>query len=417
MSRRPAAPRPTTRERVTIESIAAGGDGVARTAGLVVFVPRAAPGDSGTVRLAVQGRFARGAWESLDKPSPHRVEPPCGHYVADRCGGCQLQHLAYGEQLRAKSGIVGDAFARIARRAAPVAEVVASPAPWRYRQKLTLAIRQSARGWYAGLHPYDAPGQVFALEDCPITDERVVDAWRGVMAAAELFPRARELRGAVRLLRDGASFTLEGGTAWPDGARLLDAVPALGEVWWRPEDARRRLVARRGEAGAPGAAFAQVNAAVAPLLRDYVLARVRAHAPSSVVDAYSGAGDTAAALADDGVRVTAIELDADAARYAAGRLPAPSRSIAGRVEDALPAALPADVVLLNPPRTGVDERVAAAIEATPPRAVVYVSCNPATLARDVGRMPGFRVASLRAFDMFPQTAHVETVCELVPEAA
>ena len=83
----------------------------------------------------------------------------------------------------------------------------------------------------------------------------------------------------------------------------------------------------------------------------------------------------------------------------------------------LPGWLPADAVLVNPPRAGVHERVAAALAATPPAHLVYVSCNPATLARDVARLPGFRVAAVTAFDMFPQTAHVETVCELVPEAA
>jgi 23S rRNA (uracil1939-C5)-methyltransferase len=91
----------------------------------------------------------------------------------------------------------------------------------------------------------------------------------------------------------------------------------------------------------------------------------------------------------------------------------------GRVEDLLASALPADVVVLNPPRAGIDERVAATLgdAAASIRAVVYVSCNPATLARDLGRLPRFRMASLVAFDMFPQTAHVETVCELVPAAS
>jgi 23S rRNA (uracil1939-C5)-methyltransferase len=88
------------------------------------------------------------------------------------------------------------------------------------------------------------------------------------------------------------------------------------------------------------------------------------------------------------------------------------------VEDAIAAALPADVVLINPPRTGIHETVAQALDsvASRPRAVIYVSCDPATLARDLTRLPSYRIASLRAFDMFPQTAHVETVCELVPLA-
>ncbi|HEX5580774.1 MAG TPA: hypothetical protein VFX39_04300, partial [Gemmatimonadaceae bacterium] len=131
----------------------------------------------------------------------------------------------------------------------------------------------------------------------------------------------------------------------------------------------------------------------------------------------AGAGDTAAALAARGVRVTAVELDREAAAWAAARLPEGSRAVAARVEDALDDLLPADVVILNPPRGGVDERVTAALAARPPRAIVYVSCNPATLARDLARLPGLRPAGVVAFDMFPQTAHVETVCELVPEGA
>jgi 23S rRNA (uracil1939-C5)-methyltransferase len=128
---------------------------------------------------------------------------------------------------------------------------------------------------------------------------------------------------------------------------------------------------------------------------------------------------TAIPLAHDGVRVVAIEFDRDAAARCAAALPPGSRSIAARVEDALAQSLPADVVLINPPRTGVHESVSATLQGIhrPPRALIYVSCDPATLARDLSRMPRYRVVSLKAFDMFPQTAHVETVCELVPEAA
>jgi 23S rRNA (uracil1939-C5)-methyltransferase len=142
-----------------------------------------------------------------------------------------------------------------------------------------------------------------------------------------------------------------------------------------------------------------------------------AHAPATVVDAYAGAGDVALVLASRGVQVTAIELDDEATAFSAARLPAGSRAIAARVEDAIGAALPADVVILNPPRAGVDARVTRQLAVTvdTPRAIVYVSCDPATLARDVARLPGWRIASLTAFDMFPQTAHVETVCELVRE--
>ena len=141
--------------------------------------------------------------------------------------------------------------------------------------------------------------------------------------------------------------------------------------------------------------------------------------PARIVDAYAGAGETAVPLAAAGACVTAIELDRDASARSASLLPEGSRALVGRVEDRLEEALPADLVIVNPPRTGVDARVTTLLAAaTPaPRAIVYVSCNPATLARDIARLPGWRVRSLRLFDMFPQTAHVETVCELVPEAA
>jgi 23S rRNA (uracil1939-C5)-methyltransferase len=161
-----------------------------------------------------------------------------------------------------------------------------------------------------------------------------------------------------------------------------------------------------------------VNSAAAEQLHAHVIDVVMAHAPSVVIDAYAGAGATAIALAERGARVTAIELDAAAARWVAANLPAGSRSVVARVEDAIEGALPADVVIVNPPRAGVDERVTAALqESATPRAIVYVSCNPATLARDVLRLSRYRIASMTSFDMFPQTAHVETVCELVPEAA
>ena len=152
-------------------------------------------------------------------------------------------------------------------------------------------------------------------------------------------------------------------------------------------------------------------------MRRHVLDRVLAYRPTTLVDGYSGFGDLAAAAAERGIRVTAIELDRDAARWSAGRLPPGSRAVAARVEEALPSALPADVVVLNPPRSGVHAAVAMALEnaVVPPKALVYVSCNPATLARDLSRLPRFGIASLVAFDMFPQTAHVETVCELVAE--
>lgn len=401
-----------------IDSIAAGGDGVGRHEGLVVFVPRTAPGDVARVDAEQHGRLMRGRLVDVIQASADRTEPACAHYVHDRCGGCQIQHLSYTAQLRAKSGIVDDAMTRIGRASAGKPDVDASPRQWRYRTKLTLAMRRQNDEFVAGLHRYDAPQEIFSLNDCPITDERVMTHWRSILTHRDLLPHALELRGAVRLTERGFTFTLEGGAQWPSHEELFRALGEMEELWWIPDGQRRKRLASRASEARAGASFIQINPHVAGLLRAWVVKLAGEHSPRSVVDAYAGTGDTASMLATSGVRVTAIEIDRDAARVCAARLPQGSRTITGRVEDALPRAMPVDVVILNPPRAGLHEQVPRALNVSPPkaRAVIYVSCNPATLARDVRRMDGWRVRSLRAFDMFPQTAHVETVCELIPAA-
>jgi 23S rRNA (uracil1939-C5)-methyltransferase len=401
--------------RLEVASIAAGGDGVGRDEGVVVFVPRTAPGDVARVRVARAKRFARGQLIALDAPSPARVDPPCPHYTTDRCGGCQLQHLSYEAQLTAKATIIGDALRRIGRRDVADPVVEPSDAPWRYRRKLTLHLRWRDSAWIAGLHPYDDPTAVFDLRDCPITDERVLAVWAELRPAFDTLPRERELRVAVRLLERGASVMVEGGRQWRDPGALLAAAPSVTEIWWKPSNGVLRHAASRAASHEAGAAFAQVNAGVAARLRERLLERVRAYDPVHVLDAYAGTGATSVPLAREGRRVTAIELDRAAVEALAARLTEPSVVIGGRVESHIAGALPADVVLLNPPRTGVDDRVTSALEAHAARvrALFYVSCDPATLARDLARLPGYRLVAVRGYDMFPQTAHVETLCELV----
>jgi 23S rRNA (uracil1939-C5)-methyltransferase len=406
-----------------IASIAAGGDGVARHDGLVVFVPRTAPGDRIMARVTPHGRMGRGLLETVEQPSADRVTPECPHYERDRCGGCQLQHMSLASQHSAKREIIRDSMKRIGKRDVALPELRSGASPWRYRRKLTLALHRSvggAEGWRAGLHAYDDPDHVFALDDCHIADPRLMNIWREILNAAPLLPDVLRLRGSVRLLGDDAAFVLEGGAHWPSHADFFAQVPHVAALWWVNDDGARRLLDDRRTHAEPGASFVQVNPAVAMALQALVLERAASYAPARVVDAYAGAGDTAHALAQRGIAVTAIELDDEASLYSSTRLPTGSLAVQARVEDALEAALPADVVILNPPRAGVDARVTALLAAavhrpSSPRAIIYVSCDPATLARDVGRLPGWRVAALTAFDMFPQTAHIETVCELVPE--
>jgi 23S rRNA (uracil1939-C5)-methyltransferase len=408
---------------VEIDSIAAGGDGVGRSNGLVVFVPRTAPGELVTARISGKGSFARGTLGTIARSSEDRVDPPCPHYTIDRCGGCQIQHLAYGAQLRAKRRIVRDAIERIGKREADVAELERSESEWRYRTKLTLAMRRLGTGeWVAGLHQYDNPARIFALRDCPITDRSVVAGWREILDNSRFFPTVPALRGSVRITPDGPVFVMTGGMRWTSSEPFFDAVKSFVAMWWENDEGARRVVGDRRPSGSmqpPAASFAQVNPEVAVKLRSHVIATVSRYAPHKIVDAYSGAGETAIAFAEKGAQVTAIELDSDSARWCALHLPEGSISLRARVEEALPKALPADAVILNPPRAGTDSRVTQILEqlAVKPRVIAYISCNPATLARDISRLPGYRIESIVPFDMFPQTAHVETVCELVPEAA
>ncbi|MBI3792362.1 MAG: class I SAM-dependent RNA methyltransferase, partial [Gemmatimonadetes bacterium] len=319
----------STTVTLDIASIGAGGVGVARADGRVVFVPRTAPGERIEATLepaASDARFLNGRLTRVLAPGPDRVAPACPHYDGDDCGGCQLQHLTEEAQQRAKVGIITDAFQRIAKRplAAPPA-LQAGPSPWRYRRALSLHFRpDGAHAWHAGMHAYHAPGTIFALSDCLITREGVVAALRAVVDAGAHLPAWNGLRITARETPAGIALLIEGAEVWDEGGaqRLLEAVPALAAIWWHPHRGRRRLVADRRVQPEPGASFAQVNAEVAELLRAHLLARVRAFRPRTVVDAYAGAGDTAVPLAQDGARVTAIELDAEASRWCASRLPA-----------------------------------------------------------------------------------------------
>lgn len=407
------------RVELDIRGIAAGGAGVGRVDGLAVFVPRTVPGDHVAVALRRHKRYAEGRLQQVLTPAASRVVAPCAHYDGDRCGGCQLQHMSYEAQLEAKRDIVVQAFRRIGRREVTVDEVVASPTAWAYRNKLTLTLRRGPTGWYAGLRAYDNPDVVFALRECPITSDAVLAAWAEVMAASELLPEATELRGMVRDSGEGAALHLSGGTAWDKADAFATRCGRLRSIRWEDERGEVRSIRVDASGATSAASFAQVNAHLASALHDRAAALATSRAPRRVIDAYGGSGAIAARMRAEGREVVLLELDGDATRLARQELGGEVRIVTARVEERLSRELPADAIVLNPPRTGVDAAVCGIIEhATPrPATIVYVSCDPATLARDVSRLPSWRVASLTLFDMFPQTAHVETVCELVPEEA
>lgn len=407
---------------VRIESVAAGGDGVGRLAdGMTVFVPRTAPGD--LVRLARvrrRRRHAHAEAAGILEPGPDRVAPRCAHYERDRCGGCQWQHLALEAQHRAKSRMVGDALRRIGALPVEDPAIVASPRAFGYRATLTLTVRWSAEGPTAGFHHHDDPDRVFSLERCEIARPEIGALWEAVRPVLPALPHGADVRLKLRVAADGGLHVIVGGGdgAWTTARPLAEAAAARGlaaTVWWEPAGGAIRRMAGPA-AGRDAVAFAQVNPEVGRALREAVLAAAPAPAGGRALDLYAGSGETAVALAAAGWDVASVEVDEGAVAGALERARAAGvsvRALAARVEDAVAGLLPARLVVANPPRAGLDERVAAALAARPPARLIYVSCDPATLARDLRRLgaePG-RV-SVACHDMFPQTGHVETVAVL-----
>lgn len=399
---------------VRILRIATGGDGVGRLEdGRTVFVPRTAPGDLVDPRQVREyPRYARARVDRLLEPSPDRVEPRCPHYVQDDCGGCQLQHLSSTAQREARRTILGDALRRIARLDVADPELVPAAEEWEYRTKITL---HADAGGRIGLHPLDQPDRVFDLVRCHITRPELMSLWRELRARRDLLPR--ELRQIVlRLDRAGERHVVlvtRDESRWTGGAALLGALESRGEgvtLWLQVEGREARAIAGTDQPF-PATVFEQVHPAMGDRVRAHALADLGGVAGRHVWDLYAGIGETTAALVGAGASVESVESDQRAVAEAEARGPAAKRHT-GRAERVVARLDAPDLVITNPPRTGMDERVTAALGSAAPRRIVYISCDPATLARDLTRLPDFRLRSVVAFDLFPQTAHVETVAVL-----
>jgi 23S rRNA (uracil1939-C5)-methyltransferase len=398
--------------------LAAGGDGIGKLPdGRTVFVPRSAPGDVVELaRVREHRRFARARVGRVVEASPLRTEPACPHYVRDDCGGCQLQHLTPDAQRESRRGFVGDALRRIGGIDVRDPELEPAPADWGYRTKLTL----HSDGARIGLHPVDQPAAVFDLAVCLITSPALMALWREVRARRALLPR--RLRHVVlRLDREGGLHLVVevvGAAPWPGAAELAAALSAAGSpatLWLRPEEGVARVVSGSSEAF-PATVFEQVHPAMGDRVRDYALTLAGDVAGRTVWDLYAGIGETTRALVARGAAVHSVESDRRAVAHAEamGNPAAAHRArwVAARAEDAVQRLPRADMVITNPPRTGMDERVTAALDAGGAGRIVYIACDPATLARDIQRLTAYRLAHVRAFDLFPQTAHVESVALL-----
>jgi 23S rRNA (uracil1939-C5)-methyltransferase len=378
---------------VTIERILPGGVGLAHAEGRTVFVALSAPGDRARVRVdSVRGRAAFASIVEILEPSPARVEPPCPYF--GRCGGCDFQQLNYEAQLAAKADIIRDCLRRVARVEPPAdITVTPSPAEWRYRSRARWQSdpRRRLLGYYErGTH------RVCDVVECPVAAPPVQErltALRASMQDESLPPDAHEYEAV----------------AGDEGVSLNPPVT--------PEDGREQEREVAGERYRFGAGcFFQINHT---LLEQLVEEGLRGARGDTALDLYAGVGLFTLPLARRFARVVAVEGHAAAADYARLNLAEAGLSNA-RVETSAvgPWLLaharsqgPVDFVLLDPPRTGAEPETLAGIIALSPSRVSYVSCDPATLARDLRTLldAGFRIDTIRALDMFPQTHHVETV--------
>lgn len=375
---------------LNIESVAFGGQGVGRIDKFVVFVPFAAPDDVLEIEIyEIKNKFARGRILKIISASPWRSDPQCRYY--GRCGGCNYQHISYDDQLKIKTKQVEEIFQKIGRFAMPpVAKAIASPKAYSYRGKAQLHCVQTGRGVKTGFLDFSG-SKIVDIERCEIMEETINE-------------KIRWLRDNQKLFNNNDDLIIWSQTS-----------PAGQE----DEESVVRLVAgRKFQAARSG--FFQANLYLTDRLVDEVCRMAGTEKINTVIDAYCGSGLFSVFLAPFADRVIGVELSTESIRYA--RINAANHDtqnvkfISGDIDEVLTEKnlLPTDgidLIVLDPPRTGCSKEVLTEIAARKPRKIIYVSCNPATQARDCRLLNenGYDILELLPLDMFPQTQHIEVL--------
>ncbi len=443
---------------VTIEDLAFGGEGVGRVDGFVVFVRGGLPGDRLRVRLVQsRSRFGRGVIEAVEAPSPDRVKAPCPYFGS--CGGCRLQHLAYPAQLAFKARQVVECLGRIGGLSrVPVRPIIGAAEIFGYRNKMEFTVarpRGEGSDIAVGLHEADRYDVVLDIEQCLLQSDRM----NRLLGEVREFFREQQLsvydeKSGEGLLR----FVM-----LREGKRTDEAM--VNVVTSAPQLADLEPLARRLRRDAPETASVVVNvnpkkASVAVGVEEHLLAG-RDHIRESlggltfqisansffqtntlqaerlfalveeaaaltggetVADLYSGTGAMSLLLAKRcrwvyGVEVAQAAVD-DAARNAETNGIVNCTFLAGEVRHVLPRLIGqgvrAEVVVADPPRAGFHPRALQALLTLAPGRIVYISCNPSTMARDLGELHqgGYQVDWVQPIDMFPHTPHIEAVARL-----
>lgn len=437
---------------LTIEDVSNSGDGVGRWEGRVVFVPDTVVGDRLRVRLVrVKPQYAYGKVQEILQPSEHRVRPAC--FVADKCGGCQWQHIEYGYQQVIKRNLVVQDLERIGGFSQVVVEEMLAGEATGYRNKVTYPLARSATKQVQAGYYQKGTHQLINLNQCPIQDARLNPLLAEVKQ--DLYERGWSIynetqhRGKLRHLglrigrRSGEMLLtlvstdahLEGlaeqAATWLERYEGLVGVavnvnPQRGNAIFGPEThcVAGQSFLREEFAGLQfqiePTTFFQVFTEQAEALLGAIATQLNLQGHEVLVDAYCGIGTLTLPLAQQVQRAIGLEVQPEAVALA--RVNAELNGIAnatfevGTVETLLGALeVSPDIVLLDPPRKGCDRQVIETLLTLLPQRIVYVSCNPATLARDLKLLcenSGYRLVRVQPADFFPQTAHVESVAFL-----
>jgi 23S rRNA (uracil1939-C5)-methyltransferase len=396
------------RLQVRFTSLVYGGYALGRLAdGRAVFVPYLLPGELALIRLIEERPgYARGEPLELLEASPQRIAPRCRHFAL--CGGCHYQHLEAGRQLEAKAAVLREQLVRLAGLSdPPPPEAVPSPQAWNYRNHLQFHL--SPEGWL-GFKVFRSE-RVFTVLECRLPEPELDALWPKLDPSTFAPGPGRTSGREVRvILRRGSS-----------GPARVWARPASGRGPG-PEPLEFGLPGGRFRVS-PGSFF-QVNTPLAAELaaRVTTLARQALAERSSraaVLDLYCGVGLFSLYAAPFAARIVGVELSPSACADYRHNLRdfAHAELVRGRVEEVLPRLeLRPEVVIADPPRAGLGRAVARALAALRPSLLLYVSCDPATLARDARELIrcGYSLGSLTLFDLFPQTYHLESLSVWMP---
>ncbi len=403
-----------------LTAMAHGGAALGRHEGQVIFVPYAIPGE--TVRVEIvesRARWARARLLEILEASPHRVDPPCPYFGPERCGGCHYQHIAYEAQAEFKHQVVVDQLARIGgMHEANVQEIIGAADPWGYRNHAQFSLTPEGRLGFLTADTH----HVVAVDECLILDPLLDDLWT---AFDMEWPQLRRLSlrcgsatgdlMAVFELDHYEDFDIE--VDFPVSCVLLladgEAVVLMGHSHLVDHVAGRDY---RVSAGS----FFQVNTSGAEALVELVRDYLTPAGDDTLVDLYCGVGLFGLALADRVGHVVGVEADPSAAadfRHNAQGLEH-VKLVEGKVQAAL-AHLegPVNLLVLDPPRSGAGQQVVSEVARLGAKRIAYVSCDPATLARDARHFVefGYQLREVQPVDLFPQTCHVESVAVFARE--